>query len=143
MAKAFGMAVRDLHRAPTFAGLVVLTLALGIGATTAMFSVVDAVLLNPLPFATADRIIQVRTYYREDAVRTPAATSAVVSAMRTEPGLFEAISAYQPGAGTITGNGEPELVAVASLAPSIFTVFPTAPLLGRLFNAGDEILALR
>lgn len=137
MAKSFGAAIRNLHRAPTFTVLVVLTLALGIGATTAMFSVVDAVLLNPLPFAKADRIIQVRTYYREDAVRTPAATSTVVSAIRTEPGLFEAISAYQPGAGTITGDGEPELVAVASLAASIFTVFPTAPLIGRLFNAGD------
>ena len=137
MAKAFGTAVRNLRRAPAFTGLVVLTLALGIGATTAMFSVVDAVLLNPLPFAKADRIVEVWTYFQDDAVRTPGATRTVVSAIRNEPGLFEAISAYQPGAGTITGTGEPELVAVASLAPSIFAVFPTAPLVGRLFNAGD------
>lgn len=75
MVKAFGAAVRNLRRAPAFTGLVVLTLALGIGATTAMFSVVDAVLINPLPFAKADRIVEVWTYYREDAVRSVAATS--------------------------------------------------------------------
>lgn len=137
MAKACGAAVRNLRRAPAFTGLVVLTLALGIGATTAMFSVVDAVLINPLPFAKADRIVEVWTHYSEDAVRTPSATSTVVSALRNEPGLFEAISASQPGAGTITGAGEPELAAVASLAPSIFSVFPTAPLIGRLFTAED------
>jgi len=135
--KAIGTALRNLRRAPAFTGLVVLTLALGIGATTAMFSVVDAVLINPLPFAKADRIVEVWTYYREDAVRSVAATSTVVSAIRQEPGLFEAISAFQNGAGTITGSGEPELVAVASLAPSIFAVFPAAPLIGRLFNAED------
>jgi putative ABC transport system permease protein len=137
--KAVATALRNLRRAPAFTGLVVLTLALGIGATTAMFSVVDAVLINPLPFAKADRIVEVWTYYREDAVRSVAATSTVVSAIRQEPGLFEAISAFQNGAGTITGSGEPELVAVAGLAPSIFSVFPTAPLIGRLFNADDAI----
>lgn len=102
-----------------------------------MFSVVDAVLINPLPFAKADRLVEVWTYFQEDAVRAPGATSTIVSTIRKEPGLFEAVSAYQPGAGTITGSGEPELVAVASIAPSIFWVFPTAPLIGRLFNADD------
>ena len=61
MAKAFGAALRNLRRAPAFTGLVVLTLALGIGATTAMFSVVDAVLLNTLPFPNADRFAEIGT----------------------------------------------------------------------------------
>ena len=134
---AVATAIRNLRRAPAFTGLVVLTLALGIGATTAMFSVVDAVVINPLPFAKANRITEVWTFFREDAERTPAAMSAVVSAIRNEPGLFEAISAYHNGAGTITGTGEPELVAVSGVAPDIFSVFPTAPLIGQLFNADD------
>jgi putative ABC transport system permease protein len=102
-----------------------------------MFSVVDAVLLNPLPFAKADRIVEVWTFFQEGAVRAPGATSAVIATIRKEPGLFEAVGAYQFGAGTITGTGEPELVSVAGLAPSVFTVFPAAPLIGRLFNDGD------
>jgi putative ABC transport system permease protein len=137
MAKALSAALRNLRRAPAFTGLVVLTLALGIGATTAMFSVVDAVLINPLPFAKADRIVEVWTFFQEGAARAPGATSAVVATLRREPGLFEAVGAYQFGAGTITGTGEPELVSVAGLAPSVFTVFPAAPLIGRLFNDGD------
>ena len=135
--KAIRAALRNLRRAPAFSGLVILTLALGIGATTAMFSVVDAVLINPLPFAKADRIVEVWTYFREGAARAPGATSAVIGAIRNEPGLFEAVGAYQFGAGTITGTGEPEMISVAGLAPSIFTVFPAAPLIGRLFNDGD------
>jgi predicted permease len=135
--RAIGTALRNLRRAPAFTGLVVLTLALGIGATTAMFSVVDAVLLNPLPFAKADRIVEVWTFFQEGAARAPGATSAVIATIRKEPGLFEAVGAYQFGAGTITGTGEPELVSVAGLAPSVFTVFPAAPLIGRLFNDSD------
>jgi predicted permease len=135
--RAFGAALRNLRRAPAFSGLVVLTLALGIGATTAMFSVVDAVLINPLPFAKADRLVQVSTYFQEGAVRAPAATSAVVSTIRQEPGLFDSLGAYRFGAGTMTGARDPETISVAGLSPSLFSVFPVAPLHGRLFTAGD------
>lgn len=137
MATDLSSAIRSLRRAPAFTGLVVLTLALGIGATTAMFSVVDAVLINPLPFAKADRLVEVWTYFQEGAVRAPGATSTVVAAIRQEPRLFESVGAYQFGAGTITGAGEPEMISVAGLAPSIFSVFPAAPLIGRLFNSAD------
>jgi putative ABC transport system permease protein len=137
MAKAFAAAFRNLRRAPAFTALVVLTLALGIGATTAMFSVVDAVLINPLPFAKADRIVEVWTYFQEGATRAPGATSTVVATIRQEPGVFESVGAYQFGAGTITGAGDPETISVAGLSPGIFSVFPVAPLHGRLFAAAD------
>src|SRR6187401_2140168 len=104
MSGAFGAAARNLRRGAAFTGLVVLTLALSIGATTAMFSVVDAVMLNPLPFAKADRVVEVWTFVQEGAERSPGATSAVIDAIREEPGLFEAVGAYQFGAGTITGT---------------------------------------
>jgi putative ABC transport system permease protein len=143
MAKAFGSAVRSLRRAPAFTGLVVVTLALGIGATTAMFSVVDAVLFNPLPFAKANRIVEVWTYFQEGAQRTPGATSTVISTIRNEPGMFEALGAYHFGAGNITGAGDPETISVAGLSPGIFGVFPVAPLHGRLFTAADATSAER
>src|SRR5262245_51223056 len=60
MARAFGAAVRNLRRAPAFTGLVVLTLALGIGATTAMFSVVDAALIKRPPYPGIERFAEVR-----------------------------------------------------------------------------------
>jgi hypothetical protein len=69
MAKAFATAIRSLRRAPAFSGLVVLTLALGIGATTAMFSVVDAVLITPIPFPNADRMSEIWLRYEEGASR--------------------------------------------------------------------------
>ncbi|HET9704948.1 MAG TPA: ADOP family duplicated permease [Vicinamibacterales bacterium] len=137
MAMALAAALRNLGRAPAFTGLVVLTLALGIGAATAMFSVVDAVLLNPLPFAKANRLVEVWTRFEAGAARAPGATSAILAAVRQEPRLFESVAAYQFGAGTLTGAGEPQLISVAGLSPSMFAVFPAAPLHGRLFTAAD------
>jgi len=135
--RAFATALRNLRRAPAFAGLVVLTLALGIGATTAMFSVVDAVLITPLPFANAHRVIEVWTYFEDGAVRIPGSTASVITTVRQERDLFELVSAYQFGAGTLTGASEPAMLSFASLSPDIFSIFPAAPLVGRLFNADD------
>jgi predicted permease len=145
MPKTFVTALRSLLRARAFTALVVITLGLGIGATTAMFSIVDAVLLTPLPFPHADRLVEVWTYYREGASFEPSSPSALVAALRAEDRLFEAVSAYQGGSGTLTGVAEPENLDVAGLAPDLFTIFPTAPIAGRLFNdsdvkAGDAIL---
>ena len=133
--------VNNLRRAPGFTALVVLTLALGIGATTAMFSVVDAVLFNPLPFAKANRIVEIWTYFQDGAQRTPGATSTIVSTIRNEPGMFEALGAYQFGAGNITGAGDPATISVAGISPSIFGIFPVAPLHGRLLTAADATSA--
>lgn len=143
--KPFIEALRNLRRAKSFTVLVVLTLALGIGATTAIFSVIDAVLLTPLPFPHADRLVEVWTYYQEGASRAPLSPSAVIAALRAEDRLFESVSAYQGGSGTLTGVAEPENLDVAGVAPDLFTIFPTAPIAGRLFNdsdvkAGDAIL---
>ena len=107
MRKSFATAYRTLIRARGFSALVVITLGLGIGATTAMFSVVDAVLLTPLPFPHADRIVEVWNYFSEGASRAPASPSALLAALRAEEGLFESISGYQFGTGTLTGAAEP------------------------------------
>jgi putative ABC transport system permease protein len=137
MARALNSAFRNLRRAPAFTGLVVLTLALGIGATTAMFSVVDTVVLTPLPFPHTDRVIEVWNYFREGASRAPSSPSALLTALRAEDRLFELVSGYQFGSGTLTGTAEPESLDVAGLAPDIFTIFPASPIAGRLFNESD------
>ena len=135
--RALAAAARNLRRAPAFSGLVVLTLALGIGATTAMFSVVDAVLINPLPFAKADRVVEVWINYEEDADRAPASASAMVAAIRAEDRLFEAVGAYQTASGILSDGGTPEVISTAGVSPSLASVFPAAPIAGRLFTAGD------
>lgn len=115
----------------------VLTLALGIGTTTAMFSVVDAVLITPIPFPNADRITEVWTQFEEGASRVPATTGTVVQALREQSELFDAVAAYQFGSGTLTGDGDPEMLSVPVLSTNIFSVFPVAPLAGRLFTPAD------
>ena len=136
MAKALVAALRNLRRAPAFTGLVVLTLALGIGATTAMFSVVDAVLLNPLPFPNSERFSEIATA-TEGRVATPRSTAAVVHALRRETSLFTAVEAYNFGSANITGGGDPEIVAATVVTPGLLTVLGTRPALGRLFTEED------
>lgn len=136
MALRLHPAINNLRRAPGFSALVVLTLALGIGATTAMFSVVDAVLIRPLPSPHAARLSEIWTLFEADA-RVPGGTGSVHAAIQQERELFDAVSGYQFGVGTLTGTPEPALLSFASLSPDIFGIFPTAPLVGRLLTAAD------
>ena len=141
MIGALTAGLRNLLRARGFSALVVVTLALGIGATTAMFSVVDAVLIRPLPFPHADRINEIWTYFDEGAARMPGSTSAVISSVRQQRELFELVAAYQFGSGTLTGGAEPVMLSFASLSPDAFAIFPTVPVIGRLFTAADATAA--
>ena len=136
MALRLHPAINNLRRAPGFAALVVVTLALGIGATTAMFSVVDAVLIRPLPSPHAARLSEIWTLFEGDA-RAPGGTASVLAAIQQERELFDAVSGYQFGSGTLTGTPEPALLSFASLSPDVFGIFPTAPLAGRLLTAAD------
>jgi len=138
--KAFSAAVRNLRRAPAFTGLVVLTLALGIGATTAMFSVVDKVLLNPLPFPNSERFAEIATSTEGRGAPTPRTTSAVVHALRRETSVFSAVEAYNFGTANITGGGDPEIVAGPVVTPGLFAVLGVTPALGRLFAEEDVAL---
>ncbi len=137
MALRLHPAVNNLRRAPGFSALVVVTLALGIGAATAMFSVVDAVLIRPLPSPHAGRLSELWTFFDEGAARAPGGTSSVMAAIQEEHELFDSVSGYQFGSGTLTGTPEPALLSLASLSPSIFGIFPTAPIIGRLLTAAD------
>lgn len=135
MTNDLGAAFRNLRRAPAFTGLVVLTLALGIGATTAMFSVVDAVLFNPLPFANADRLSEIWTV--SGGTPRPGGSTAVIQALRQEPAVFSAVEAYQMGAANVTGDGEPEIVGAPQLSPGLLSILGPTPVLGRLFTQDD------
>jgi len=141
---AVGSAVRNLRRAPAFTGLVVLTLALGIGATTAMFSVVDALLLNPLPFPNADRFGEVWTIPEKGSGRA-GSTTAVLNALKRESDLFAAVGGWQFGSAVLTDGGDPEIQTTPQISPEMLAILNVRPVLGDWFRiedaaAGDRVL---
>lgn len=128
-------AARQLLRRPGFAAILVLTLALGIGATTAVFSVVDAVLLRPLPYAAPDRLVSVQNRWEGE-------TRGMVSPdeffdYREEVGAFEAIGAYGFGVMNLTGDGEPERVRISYVASDVLSLL-SEPHVGRVFTAEEQ-----
>lgn len=137
MFKDLATALRCLRRAPAFTGLVVLTLGLGIGATTAMFSVVDAVLLNPLPFPNADRLSEIWRVTAPAGSRRPGGSVAIIQVLREQTEVFSAVEAYQFGSANITGGGDPLLVTAPSISPGLLSSLGARPLLGRLFTQED------
>ena len=134
----FRAAWRSLSRAPGFVVLVAITLGIGIGTTTAVFSVVDAVLLRPLRFAGADRALGVWTRPAEGASVQPGASDIAFRELRDHLANLAAIEGYSFGAATITGGAEPFIVSVPSVTRGLLPLIGASPILGRLFNEEDE-----
>jgi putative ABC transport system permease protein len=138
-------ALRQLRQAPGFAAVAVLTLALGIGANSAIFALVDATLLRSLPYAHADRLVVVEE--RSSSHRGALASRiAPLNVRDWEAGSrrFEVMAAVYvpPGGGgpALTGtDGTPEIVPNQTVTARFFDVFGVQPLLGRAFREADEI----
>ena len=112
------------------------TLALGIGGATAMFAVVDAVLLNPLPYRNGDRLVEV--FVQESPTnRHPGLGAQAMDALRSQP-AFVAVEAYRMGASTLT-DGDPELVAAPLVTPGLLDALGAVPRAGRLLTRDDAI----
>jgi putative ABC transport system permease protein len=128
-------AVSSLARHPGFAALTIGVLALGIGVTAVMFSLVDAVMLKPLPFPQAERIVLVREEPRPGATNATS-TLDFLDWQRMATG-FAALAAENPRAVTLSGAGGPMRVSSKAVTARYFDVFATPPLLGRLFHEDD------
>jgi putative ABC transport system permease protein len=125
------LALRRLQARPSFAIVAILTLALGIGATSAIFSVLRAVLLRPLPYEDPERVVMVWnswTGWRETWLSDPE-----VFDYRAGVQGFEQLAAYTTTSANLTGGGEPERLAVATVTPEIFDVLGVKPVVGRGF----------
>ena len=121
---------------PGFAAVAILTLALGIGATTAIFTVVNAVLLSPLPFRDADRLAKSASSARTaKASRFPTPTSWRGASQNQ---TADAIAVYDISPATLTGDGAPERIGAAGVTDRFFDVLGARPLLGRVFQDGDD-----
>nr|WP_263419881.1 ABC transporter permease [Terriglobus albidus] len=130
-------ALRMLKKNPGFAATAILIMALGIGANTAIFSVVHAVLLEPLPFRDVDRLVQV--WHTPPPKSFPGMTRFAVSAgnfldWQKQNSVFEAMTLYSGGRFDVTGAGKPESVRASRVSPEFFQVFGAQPLYGRAFS---------
>ncbi len=131
-------ALRLLRKSPLFTSTIVLTLTIGIGATTAIFSVVHAVLLRPLPFAEPDRLMQVAE--KNDALNLPAFSASALNYLswKEQTQTFDQLGAIRFATFTLSGQGDPETYTGNAITPSLMPLLGLQPIAGRTFVEGDD-----
>ena len=130
--------VRTLTRAPTFTAAAVLTLAIGIGGGTAVFSLFNAVLLRPLPFPDPDRLVMI---FEENSIAGFARSDLRprhYARWAADNEVFESVAAMTEFGAVLRGGGEPERIAARRVTSTFFAVLETAPLLGRAFTDSED-----
>jgi putative ABC transport system permease protein len=128
---------RALARNPGFACVAVLTLALGVGANAAIFSVVNAVLLRPLPWSEPSRAVMI--WSRWTAFDKTWVSDGEVNGYRRETHTLDAVGAWGDGQVNLTGDGEPERVASGTVTANLFAVLGASPVKGRAFTAQEDV----
>ena len=135
--------VRMLRRHPGFAATTILTVALGIAATTAIFSIVYGVVLRPLPFAEPDRLAGVYRAAAKMGFARMSLSGALHRDLRDRQHAFEEIAIARHVANfNLTGAQEPERVLGARVSSNLFRVLGVQPMLGRTFRDGEDMIAL-
>jgi putative ABC transport system permease protein len=125
-------AVRSLSRYPAFTAIAVLTLALGIGANTAVFTLVDGVLLSPLPFDHPEELVEMRHQGRDGQDELPM-SDGMYQVYKDQASALEAIALWTPSTVTLVAEGVPERIPVQVVSPAFFSVLRTDAALGRGF----------
>ncbi len=128
---------RALRRSPGFSAIAIVTLALGIGANAAIFSVVNAVLLRPLPWTEPDRAVMIWSKWTAFD-KTWVSTGEVVDYRRRSTTLAE-VAAWSEGQVNLTGGGEPERLPAGSVTANLFTTLGVTAQLGRTFSAAEDL----
>jgi putative ABC transport system permease protein len=129
-------ALRQLLKNPGFTAVAVLTLALGIGANTAIFSVFDAVLLKPLPYPEPERLVTLTERHQKDYTRGTSYPNFLD--WREQNTACEELAAIQPVSFNLAGDGEPERVLAQRVTAGFFPVLGVKPLLGRWFTPQED-----
>lgn len=129
---------RILLKQPAITLVAVVTLALGIGANTAIFSLVNSILLRPLPFRDPDRVVRLIQASPKLGLATWGVSQADFAAYREQNRSFESVALYNSSAINLTGDGEPERLPMTSVTADFFKVFGANPLLGRTFVEGED-----
>ena len=134
-------ALRTLAKSPGFAAIALATLAIGIGANTAIFSVVDAVLLRPLPFREPERLVALFQTLPSKGVTANGVSYLNYEDFARQARSYETLAAVRMHDFTLTGQGEPALVAAGTVTSNVFAALGAKPLLGRALVAADDDLA--
>ena len=131
-------ALRVLAKQPGFTAVVVLTLALGIGANTAIFSIVNAVILEPLPFSDSKQLVELHGTDAHLGDMHRALSYPDFADFRAQNRTLESVAAYDTNTATLSGSGEPRHLDTALVSANLFNVLRTTPLLGRTFVASED-----
>jgi putative ABC transport system permease protein len=131
----FGL--RTLTKNPGFAYVAILTLALGVGANAAIFSVLNAVLLRPLPWSEPDRAVMI--WSRWTAFDKTWVSDGEVNGYRQQSRTLADVGAWADGQVNLTGDGEPERVAAGFVTANLFSVLGSSPIRGRVFLAQEDM----
>src|ERR1044071_4205793 len=132
-------AIRMLLKTPSFSTVAVLSIALGIGANTAVFSVINAVLLKALPYHEPQSIVLVWGEDKAGGSSRGQVSATDVADYRARNHVFEEITTYSDFRPVFSGNGEPERIPGAQVGDGFFTVMHAQPLLGRVFTAEEQV----
>jgi predicted permease len=129
---------RQLRKSPGFAAVAVLTLALGIGANTAVFSVVDAVLLRPLPYTHPDRLVLVSETETAGGNEELGVAAQEYLDYRDQNRSFSSVAAFEDEGFNLTGEGQPLRIRAARVSASVFPTLGVSPAMGRAFTADED-----
>jgi putative ABC transport system permease protein len=133
------VALRGIRRRPAFSAAIILTLALGIGGATTIFSVIDPLMLRPLPYPEADRLAEIRTIHPDGGIYEgvfPEAWETVRAAL--VPSVFERVEGTAHQTVVVTGAGEPIEVGAYAFTPGTLSLMGAKPVLGRLLSEFDS-----
>ena len=128
---------RMLTRNPGFTAVAVLTLALGIGVNTAMFSAINGILLTPLPYEQPDRLALIRVRIKGDSF--PSIATPELFTIRERVTAFETVGTVRDAAAALTGEGDPEQIQVGGTTANFLSLLGVKPLLGRVFTEEDDV----
>ncbi len=130
--------LRLLWKSPGFTIVAVLSLALGVGANTAIFSIVNAVLLRSLPFSHPDRLVKIVANNRGVGAQDIGFSVPELDDLRTRAGVFDQVTATQGGPTNLTGGERPQHLELLEVSPNYFSMLGTSAHIGRVFGPGDE-----
>jgi len=131
-------AFRTLRRYPDFTTVAIVALALGIGANTAVFTVVNGVLLRPIPFPEADRLFLISYAPQRGPFKSgPCLSDRDYLAFRSQAQLFERVASFNGNAANLTGAGDPVRISIGVVTPDFFRVLEVNPAIGRSFLADE------
>lgn len=132
------MATRSLMRRPGFASIAVLTLGLGMGSVLAIFTLVNGILLEPLPYQDSDRLVEVQHHAPALDLPNLNNSSGTLFMYEQYADVFEGIAGITGSTAVLTGVDQPAEMQFLLVTPSFFSVFRTAPMMGRPFNEADS-----